>query len=390
MKNIFFLSVIIFRISFFAQSNAAKIQNLLANDSSTVRLLLGYPDSVRNAALMVAERPLAMARLESLQRSSSVSFRNLISSHSRERQKQLWNISRFPELPMLIVESKGKRGSELSEIFSRYGTETKKAAMHFAKHDNEAIVQMMNIQKDFNSGYRELIKNYPGDVKASFDMLMRYPELASAFSRDSATTRALGNIYSQDPALVKHTMDSAAQQFAKEYNREFEAWKNGISSDPEVSKDMKNLSREYKNDSDAEEDDVYAGAGNRPSNYSLNLNPYPYWAGYPTWYVAPYWYPYPWWWSAGYYWYPRRPAYFYGMPAYHFGYWYYNHPRNYYSRYPHAGNYFYHHYQSYPHSGAGMNHAVRQYNGGGNRMGGRGYQGGGGGNVGGGGYGRRR
>jgi hypothetical protein len=403
MKHLFVL-LILLPASFFAQSDAAKLQHLLQDDSSSARLLLNYPDSVRNVVLTAAQYPQAMAKLEALQNSSSVAFQNAASKYSQERQKQLWDISRFPELPSLIIANKGKRRGELSDIFSNYEPHTKKAAIYFARHNSDAIVQMLDIQKNFNSGYREITKNYPYNVKTSFDQLLRYPELASTFSRDTVTTKSLGNLYSQNPALVKHVMDSASQQFAKDYNREFSGWKNGISSNPKVAKDMKGLAREYKKDADYyEDDDVYANGAEEkvnPSTTTYNnyyVNPYPYWAGYPSWYFTSYWYPYPWWWSAGYYWYPHRPFYFYGMPSYHFGYWYYNHPNNYYYRYPHAGNYFNQHYQSYPGSNSGINRASREWNGrrmgggsfpgGGGRMGG-GYNGGG--RMGGGGGGGRR
>jgi hypothetical protein len=405
MKYLFVLFIIMFRVSFFAQSDAARLQHLLQDDSSSARLLLNYPDSIRNTVLLAAEYPQAMTKLESIQSSSSVSFQNLMSGLSHERQKQLWDISRYPELPSLIIANSGKKRGELSKIFSNYESQTKKAAIYFARHNSGAVVQMQNIQKSFNSAYHEMIKNYPGNVKASFDLLLRYPELPSTFSRDTTTTRTLGNLYNQDPALVKHMMDSASQQFAKDYDKEFAAWKNGISSNPKVTGDMKKLSREYRRDADYyEDDDVYATGDeekiNSTSTANYNnyyVNPYPYWAGYPSWYYTPYWYPYPWWWSSGFYWYPHRSFYVYGMPSYNFGYWYYNHPRNYYYRYPHAGNYFNQHYQNYPRSNSGMNRAVQEWNGrrtgggsfpaGGGRIGGGGS---GGGRMGGGGYGGGR
>jgi hypothetical protein len=400
MKRLFVL-FIIFPVSFCAQSDAANLQHLLENDSSSARLLLSYPDSIRNFVYTAAQYPQVVAKLGALQSSSSLAFQKLASKYSEERQKQLWDLSRYPELPSLIIANKGKRRKELLQVFSNYETHTKKAAVYFARHHSDDIEQMMNIQKNFNSGYREAVKNYPYSVKASFDQLLRYPELASVFSRDTTATRTLGSLYSQNPSLVKNVMDSASKQFAKEYSREFEDWKNGISSNPKVANDMKGLSRNYKKDSDYyEDDDVYATgaqekvnptAANYNSYNNYYVNPYPYWAGYPSWYYTPYWYPYPSWWLAGYYWYPNRSFYFYGMPAYHFGYWYYNHPNNYYYRYPHAGNYFYQHYQTYPRSNSGMNRAVQQWNG--RRMGGGSFPAGGGrggGGYGGGGGGRRR
>jgi hypothetical protein len=393
MKRLFALFIIL-RVSFFAQSDAAKLQHLLQDDSSSARLLLSYPDSIRNFVYTAAQHPQALAKLEALQNSSSLAFQSLASKYSEERQKQLWDLARYPELPALIIANKGKRRKDLSQVFSRYEPHTKKAAVYFARHHTDDMEQMLSIQKNFNSGYHEVVKNYPYNVKASFDLLLHYPELASAVSRDTATSRSLGNLYSQNPTMVKHIMDSASAQFAKEYSKEFEDWKNGISSNPKVADDMKGLSKNYKKDSDYyEDDDVYAtGAQEKVSPTAANynsynnyyVNPYPYWAGYPTWYFAPYWYPYPSWWSAGYYWYPNRSFYFYGMPNYNFGYWYYNHPRNYYYRYPHAGNYFYQHYQTYPRSNSGMNRAVQQWNG--RRMGGGSFPAGGGGR-GGGGYG---
>jgi hypothetical protein len=403
MKHLFFLTIVAIHTFTFAQSDAAKLQRLFHNDSSSAQLLLGYPDSIYTAVLTAAQYPEALARLHTVQNSTSLSFQNLMGKYGSERQKQLWNISRYAELPAMIIENKGKKRSELSRTFSKYDQKTKNAAIHFARKDNNAIVQMRDIQKQFNQQYHEVTKDYPPNVRSSFNLLLRYPELASVFSRDSATTKSLGELYRNNPALVKHVLDSSAKQMTKDYSKEFEDWRYGISTNPKVAKDMKNLSREYKKqEKNVEDDDVYANGSEETvtpeeRNYYTNsyyVNPYPYWAGYPSWYATPYWYPYPWWWSAGFSWYPQGSFYFYGLPTYNFGHWYYYHPRNYYARYPHAGNYFYQHYQQYPRSNSGINNAVRNWHGNrvggsfpGGRMGGGGFSGGG---MGGGGFGGRR
>jgi adenylate kinase family enzyme len=385
MKKTILLFAVILQVNCYSQNDISALNKIIANDSASSHIIFNYPDSIRNAALIASTYPQGFSRLSEIQKKTSTSFKNLISTYSRNKQKQLWDISRYPQLTTQLIDNRDKKKEELQEVLKNYPKQTREAAIHFAKHDYNVIIQMKNIQVDFESKYEDALTNFPADVKKSYNKLLHYPEVVSALSEDMNTTETLGDLYKKNPPSVKRVMDSVYQKNVNESNAEYADWKKGIKTNPAVQNELQELSKKYKEDQEYE-DDIYATKQDTTRNTSTQeqVAPYPYWAGYPSWYDFPYWYPYPSWYSTGFFWYPNGP-FFWGMPSYHFGYWYYNHP--YYSRrYPNAGNYFYNHYQGHARSNNGFTRSVREWNGGGNRGSFNGARGGfGGGRSGGGG-----
>ena len=380
MKNIL-LSTLLFLIcgDVYSQSDVSFLYSLLADDSSSIQVLFSYPDSIRHEALIASTYPQGFTRLSEVQKISSTSFSDLISPYNRNKQNQIWNIARYPELPALLIANKDKPEKELSDILKNYPVETRKASQYFMKHDYNALVRMRDIQSKFESDHINAMQDFPFAAQRSFDILLRYPELFSVLAGDMKTTVMTGDLYKRNPVMVERVTDSIYQQRTKEYGTTYEDWKKGIKNDPAVQKDLQELSKKYQKDEGSKEteDDVYATGKEEYQSESqapVEVLPYPYWAGYPYWYDIPYWYPYPWWYHTGFYWFPGGSIAFFGLPTYHFGWWYYNHPR-YYNRYPN----FYHYYEGHLRSNGGFN---RQWNGGG-----RGFYGGRGGGFGGG---RRR
>ncbi|MGZ4116703.1 MAG: hypothetical protein ACXVPY_04455 [Bacteroidia bacterium] len=402
MKNTLLLFALTFQIVAYSQNDAAALHALVLNDSSSAQSLFSYPDSIRNEILIASTYPQGFAKLGDIQKNTSTSFKNLVSKYNHTRQKQFWGITQYPELAPLLIKNKDKKKEDLEELLKDYPKEIKNASIYFVKHNYDALVQMKNIRDEFELKYADVIKDFPPDVKNSYNILLNYPELVSTLSEDLKTTRTIGELYKRNPAMVKHVADSVHQQIAKDNNAEYEDWKTGIKNDPNVQKDLKQLSKKYEKDTrdGVYEDDVYATSADKKKKKTevqtappvQQVQPYPYWAGYPYWYDYPYWYPYPWWYNMGFYW-GNESLFFYGMPNYYFGSWYYNHPL-YYNRYRSARNYFYNHYQGHRESNGGFNRSVRQWdgrNGGGYYNGGRGSGGYGGGRGGGmGGGGRRR
>ena len=346
--------------------------------------MFSYSDSSRQTILTSATYPQGFSRLNEIQKTTIASFKALVSKYRQGRQKQLWDLTRYPDLPALLLDNKTKSEKELNTLLQNYPKSTRKGAIYFTKHDDKALMEVENIRLAFESQYKTLIKDFPSEVQPAFKKLLQDPELISLLSDDIGTTIELGDLYKRNPDLVKHAADSVHAQIVKEDGEEYKEWKNGISKDTLVQKELKRVSKKYADENASYDDDAYKH-GDEPqpeqqfASTTLRIAPYPYWAGYPYWYQTPNWYPYPWWYQSGFYWNPYGSIVFFGMPSYHFGWWYYSHA-HYYNAYPRTSHYFNQHYNGFPRSSGGFNRSVRDWNRGvgGGRMGGGGRMSGGG------------
>lgn len=361
MKQLLLFLCVIFSIDLCAQNDGAAFDNLVLKDSSIVPALFSYPDSVYNPILIASTYPQGFARLSEIQKTSSDSFKKLISNYRHPKQKRLWEITRYPELISTLIENKDKSEQELEEILKRYPTKIQNTAIHFLKNNYSTLVQVEAIQKDFETKYKEVIKDFPNNVKDAYASLLSYPELITMLWENLQTTVALGDLYKRNSSLLKQKADSLSNVIAKERGTEFENWKNGINKDTAMQKELQEIAKKYSEE-ETYDDDVYARADDRPEVAEpFDVAPYPLWAGYPDWYGRNYWYPYPWWAQMGLYWPLNGPVQFFGMPSYHFGWWYFNQPYGYYNRHPHTTDYFYRSYQGPRNFNSGLNQSTREF-----------------------------
>lgn len=356
MKYLLLVASVVLSTCLFSQSDVKIFDNLVSKDSSSVPVLFSYPDSVRNAILVASTYPQGFVRLNEIQKMSSASFKKIISQYNQRKQKQLWEITRYPGLTALLIENKGKSQQDLDGLLKKYPDKIKHSAIYFMKKKYSTLVEMENIRQDFATKYKAVSKDFPVEVQHSFNLLLSYPELVTVLSQDMKTTVTLGDLYKRNSQMVKHKVDSLNREIAKARGMEYEEWKRGIASDTAVQKELKKVSKEYQKD--MEEDDIYAG-GEQNEAIVKDFTPYPYWAGYPYWYGRDYWYPYPWWWQLGFYWPLDGPIVFWGMPSFHFGWWFYNQP-HYYSHYPNTSNYFNRQYEGHRNSNSGFNRGIRE------------------------------
>ena len=358
MRSFITLVVLCFSGFAIAQNDSQTLQNMLQNDSSSLRMIFSYPDSSRQKVFSACTHPQGFTRLSEIQKTSAAAFRKLASVYSEKRQKQLWEISRYPNLVALILTNKDKSKEELKIVLKAYPEDTQSASLYFAKH-HETLLEMEKIRLDFESRYIALVKEFPKEVQTSFATLLRDPELLSLLSEDMQTTVTIGDLFIRNPILLNRSADSVYSQTTKESGMEYADWKNGISKDTAMQKELKKVSKKYASEED-QTDDVYGTTSKRNVTTVLNTPAYPYWAGYPHWYSYPYWRPYPWWYNAGFYLDAGGSIIFIGMPSYGFGWWYYNHP-HYYNRYHRTSYYFDHHYQGHPRSYGGFNNSIRNH-----------------------------
>ncbi len=369
MKQILFSISLLISAGIYSQNDAASFDQLVTKESSVVSSLFSYPDSVYSSILMASVYPQGFVRLNEIQKTSSDSFKKIISTYSQGRQKQLWEITRYPQIISIIIENKDKQGAELDELLKKYPAAIKKSAINIAKSDYSTLLEIDKIHRDFETKYKEIINDYPNIVKSSYNLLIGHPEIVTMLSENNKTAVDIGELYKRNPKLIKQKADSLNFETAKEKGIEYEEWKRGIVKDTAVQRDLKEAAKDYSNE-EKYDDDIYARANDKlpndkPEENTKTINevaPYPYWAGYPYWYGRNYWYPYPWWYQTGFYWPLYGPLRFYGLPSYNFGWWYYNHPHHYYDRHPNSTNYFRDHYQGRRNSNGGFNRSTREFN----------------------------
>lgn len=361
MKQFIFLFSIILSTGIYSQKNAIEFDNLVSKDSTIVPILFSYPDSVYTTILIASTYPNGFVNLNELQKTSSDSFKKLISSYNRSRQKQLWELTRYPELISILIKNKEKTEKDLEEILKKYPNSINNSAIYFLRNEYSTLLKIENIHLDFETKYSKLLKDFPEDVKKSYNTLLSYPEIITMLSEDIKTTMTLGELYKKDPASVKQKADSINFEITKEKGIEFENWKMGINRDSAVQKELMEVAKNYSQE-DEYDDDIYAKpTDKRDVKKVYEVATYPYWAGYPYWYERNYWYPYPWWFHMGFYWPLNSPIQFFGLPSYHFGWWYYNQPNPYYHRHPNTTNYFYRHYQNRKNYNSDFNRSTHEF-----------------------------
>ena len=342
MKTILLIALSLMFAQCIAQSPGS-LQQLPENDSSTIHLVFSYPEAIRENVFLAATYPQGFTRLEEIQKESAAAFKNVAAKFNQRKQKKLWDIARFPELLPLLIANKDKSNEELLALMKNYPLDTKNAAVEFVKKDYDAIVSTNNIRLQFETKYKSVFKDFPSDIQEAYQQLLQHPELISVLSQDLKSTVKIGDWYKNNPVLLKHIADSVNAKITSENGAEYSEWKRSISNDSLAQKELKTISKKYREENYP--DDVYANHENLDT-VIYNAAPYPYWSGYPYWYTTPYWYPYPWWYQAGFYWNPYDRLIFYGMPSYHFGLWYYNHP--YYNRHRRSSQLFNNYYQNRP------------------------------------------
>lgn len=358
MKQLLFIIIIIFSFNLFSQNDSELFNNMITRDSSSASILFSYPEDIRNTIYITSTYPQGFVRINEIQKKSSTSLKNAISSYSRNKQKEIWEITRYPELTSLLIENKDKSKNDLEKLLEKYPEKIKKSSIYFAKNNYSTLVEIETIYKNFKQSYNEILKDFPDTVKTSFNTLIKNPELITVLSEDMNTTVTLGDIYKRNPKLIKQKGDSLNYVIVTEKGIEFESWKSGITKDTAVQKELKQVSKLYAKD--MEEDDIYGSPYNKTSpTVNINIDPYPYWAGYPYWYGRNYWYPNHWWFNLGFYYPVDGSMFFLGLPTYNFGWWYYNHP-NYYNHYPRTSNYFYNHYNGHKNSKSQFNRSVHE------------------------------
>ena len=354
MKKVLLLPALFISLLGSAQNTPRLDKDLTADDSTALLTVASYPDSIRNPVLLACQNPDVLVNSEALQKSTSESFRNLVSHHSKTEQQKFWDLSRYPGLIAKMTNGEKKSKEELETIASAYPAQMQGTIVEFGRKHYEKLVEINKLYANSQTQFDNLIATYPAPVKSAYSKLLTSPDAINTLSTNMHLAVILGNMNANNPKQTKTMLDSIKTEHAKQSAKDLEDWKNGLEKDPEAKKELEDAGKQFIKENGTSDDvyynpstdDVYnnnAQTNNNAPNYntqpdmSYPMQPYPYWFGYPWWYTFPYWYPYPLWFNLGFYWGPLGIS-FWGLPSPFFMNWYLFNPYNHYY-YPHFSNY---------------------------------------------------
>lgn len=311
-------------------------------DSAAINALAMYPDSVRMEIFTACEYPAIIVNVASLQKNSSAAFADLISSYSKTKQEDMWNLSRYPNLISKLVEGGKKSKEDIETIASSYPSDIHDIAVKFGRDEYELLSKVNDLQNNTNLQFNTLISSYSSDAQKAFTALLQLPEILTLLNDHLSLTVRVGDKYKRDPQWVMHKSDSTAAAVAKINAEQIQDWKQTLQQDSNAQNELKDAANEYATDNGYNQSAVDAPLDPDEVN-DTSVYPYPYWFGYPAWYPYAYWYPYPYWYDWGFYYGPYGNINVFGFPSFYFTNWYFWHPGHWH-RYPHLGSAYISHY----------------------------------------------
>lgn len=318
-----------------AQETQQLLSGLLKGDSAAVTALALYPESIRKKILEACVYPEALVRIESLQKSTSESFRKLLGDYPKDEQQKVWDLLRYPGLMGKITEGGKKTKKQLDKIASGFPEEIRETAKDYGISHYDLLVKVHSLNGNYEKAFEALIGSYPEPARSAYYELVKHPEVIDLLISDMKMSVLVGDIYKRQPDVLQKTLDSISAEHAKQNAKDLEDWKSGLEKDPVAKKEMEDASKEFTKELGYSEEELVVRHETVVVDYIIY--PYPYWCGYPWWYEYPYWYPYPYWYDLGYYWGPYGIVYI-GFPSPYFTFWFFHH---------HHHHYYYNHFSSY-------------------------------------------
>lgn len=327
-------------------------------DSSYIKALVLYPDTVRDAIFIASGHPEILIKMDGMTEVTRNEFNALMTPYNQEMQSQFWELSRYPNLLDQLTKNGQLSKKEIEYIAYGYPEDVKAAALNAGMNEFGTLTKINEIEDAYQVSFDRLINPYLTEVQEAYRMLIEMPEVLEILSGNLRTTILIGDAYKKNPQGIHAQAEKMNLEIARENAQELSDWQQELSQDPEALSEFESSAKLYAQEQGYNESD-YNNSASNTVNVVQNY-PYPYWFGYPNWHSYSYWYPYPWWYDWGYYYGPSNQMVFIGLPSHQFFYWYFNYqPHHYY--YSHFTNHCVHFHNQHNHSSAGMNVVVSNW-----------------------------
>ena len=277
-------------------------------------------EHMRDAILGVSLHPRSVERIASISRDSSDQFRERMNAIPRSKQKDMWELVRYPELIDELVQGGRPARGAVAGIVSPYPESIRKVATRIVDRDFNLLNDIAHLLNDAQRETARLIASLPLSAQANFQALIDRPDLMSALADHPGLLDELSTQYREDPLETRDAFDRYHEEETLRNEQEIAQWREAIEDDPEAQAELIQSAEDfaaeegYDSPREVERTEVH--------HYS---HPYPYWFGPPHW-------------RASYHWYPHRSHWgfnfdtggsfiVFGLPSAYYSSWHYRHPQ---------------------------------------------------------------
>ena len=328
-----------------AQDNTkSSNRQIMLESQEAVNAIAMYPRETRKIIFEASEYPEIITKLNAMRLKSQGAFENLISMLKKDEQEKIWNLTRYDNLISELASGTIKSQSEIDAILVNYPEEIHKTAIDENKKNYKLLVQIDQINKNYDSDFELLLNSYPPETIDAFREIIKMPEVLSILNDHMQYTVLVGNYFKKNPERILHKTDSLNIVLTQKNTQEANDWKQSMNNDPQAQKEYVEAAQEYAQENGYQPDVYNTPMTEFDTNYSSN--PYNWWFGYPSWYPDNSWNPNPYWYDWGFYFGPDRQPVFNGLPSSYFMDWYFYYPEHL-SNYAELSNNYYNYYDKH-------------------------------------------
>jgi len=245
--------------------------------------------SLRDAILEGSLYPSALASLSAIQERSSRAFRQRLERESRGTQKDAWELIRYPELLDRLVVGGRPARAEVDDIVAPHPERVGELARGLALHHFALLADIAAIREEAERENRLALSGLPLATQAGFEALIERPDLLSALLREPAVAERLADLVRADAWNARTLFDREHARLFAERERELDAWRETIESDPEAERELRESAERFAEEEGYEAPDHYVET--RTEVHHVYHHPYPWWFGPPRWQLGWHWYP---------------------------------------------------------------------------------------------------
>jgi len=319
----------------------ALLKQVVKENLEAVDAIAMYPTETRKIIFEATEYPEVIAKLNAMQKNSQDAFEKLISSFNRDEQEKIWNLTRYDGLISDLAANPNLSDDEINKILVNYPEEIHKTALEERVNNYQLLVQIDEMNKNYNSDFELLMSGYPPEAIDAFREMIKMPEVLDLLFDHMRYTVVVGDYYKRNPERVLHKTDSLNLVLTQKKAQEAGDWKQSMNDNPQIEHEYSEAAQEYAQDNGYQPEDYNAPLTQDVTNY--NTYPYNWWFGYPSWYPYDYWNPYPYWYDWGFYFGPGGRIVFFGLPSAYFMDWFFYYPDHFF-KYAELSSHYYDYY----------------------------------------------
>ena len=190
------------------ESTTSSVKQIMQESQQAVDAIAMYPRETRKIIFQASEYPEVITKLNEMQKKSESAFASLISSFSKSEQEKIWNLTRYDFLISDLASTPKKSETEINALLVKYPEEIHKTALEEHKKNYNLLVQIDQMNRNYDSDFEFLINNYPQEAVNAFKEMINMPEVLGILNDNMPYTVVVGNYYKKNPDRILHKTDS--------------------------------------------------------------------------------------------------------------------------------------------------------------------------------------